>query len=101
MFWTLVFVLGSKVMTGQHSPLDIVGGALVAVIWALVVFPWSQSLGRRFLDRAVQASLAYPSLASVLVFLLTFEVTATFNNTHQVLTAGKQMVKLWRSSHAL
>ena len=101
MFWTLVFVLGSKVMAGQHSPLDIVGGALVAVIWALVVFSWSQSLGRRFLDRAVQASLAYPSLAGVLIFLMTFEVTATFNNTHQVLAAGKQMYRIWRSSHAI
>ncbi len=101
MIWTLVFVLGAKVMAGQHSPLDIVGGALVAVLWALVVFPWSQSWGRRFLDRVVQSSFAYPSLASVLIFLMTFEATTTFNNTHQVLAAGKQMVKLWRSSHAL
>jgi len=101
MFWTLVFVMGSKVMAGQHSPLDIVGGALVAVIWALVVFSWSQSWGRRLLDRAVQASLAYPSLAGVLIFLMTFEATATFNNTHQVLAAGKQMFRIWRSSHAI
>ena len=99
--WVTVFVLGSKVMSGQHAPLDIAGGALIAVVWALLVFSWSQSLGRRLLDRTVQASFAYPSLASVVVFLLTFEVSATFGNTHQLLSAGKQMFKLWRSSHAL
>lgn len=101
MTWTLVFVLGSKVMAGQHAPLDIVGGALVAVVWALVVLGWSQSWGRRLLDKTVHASFAYPTVAGVCVFLFTFEATTTFGNTHQLLAAGKQMYKLWRSSHAL
>lgn len=101
MSWTLVFVLGSKVMAGQHAPLDIVGGALVAVVWALVVLGWSQSWGRGLLDKTVRASFAYPTGAGVFAFLFTFEATTTFGNTHQLLAAGKQMYKLWRSSHAL
>jgi len=75
--WTFFVILAGKMISAQHTPLDIAAGAAVAVgELALIQYV----LRKRFsglLDRLTGLTLRYSALSSAIVFLIAFEVSST------------------------
>jgi len=75
--WTVVVIMGGKMISAQHTPLDIAAGATVAIVeLSLVQFV----LRKRFsglLEKLASLTLRYSALSSAIVFLVAFEVSST------------------------
>ena len=86
--WTALVVLGSRVITGQHSPLDIVAGALIGlVILGLMQYLCSRSL-RPLVDAVVRWTFRYQALSTALVFLLVFEAANALQDLRPLMELG-------------
>ena len=75
--WTLFVILAAKMISGQHTPLDVVAGAAVAICELAMI---QYVLRKRFngwLDRLTGLTLRYSALSSALIFLVAFEVSST------------------------
>jgi len=75
--WTLVVIMGGKMISAQHTPLDIAAGAMVAIVEvSLIQFV----LRKRFsglLEKLTSLTLRYSALSSAVIFLVAFEVSST------------------------
>lgn len=91
--WTFLVVLGSRVITGQHSPLDILAGAGIGVVilllFQLVLGKWL----RRWVDPLVNWTLRHQTLATALVFIAIFEAANTLQNLRPLLKTGVAIAK--------
>lgn len=91
--WTFLVVLGSRVITGQHSPLDILAGAGIGVVilllFQLVLGKWL----RRFVDPLVNWTLRHQTFSTVLVFIAVFEAANTLQNLRPLLKTGVAIAK--------
>lgn len=75
--WTLFVILAGKMIGAHHTPLDIAGGAAVAIA-ELAFVQWA--LRKRlsgWLDRLSGWSLRYTALSSAIIFAVVFEVSST------------------------
>lgn len=79
--WTIFAILLSRIITGMHSPLDIVTGAALgaASLFAaqLVFVRWFRGGATRLADLTIR----HQGLSAALLFLTLFEVTSTLVNT--------------------
>jgi undecaprenyl-diphosphatase len=86
--WTFLVLIASRVITGQHSPLDVTAGALVGfgILWVCqyVADHWLRGL----LDLAVNWSLRHQALATLFVFLALFEVSNTLQDLGSLIETG-------------
>jgi membrane-associated phospholipid phosphatase len=77
--WTLFVILAAKMITGQHTPLDIAAGAIVAVA---VLTAFRYAAARKWIDqlleRTSQMSLRHSAFSSALIFAVAFEMSSTF-----------------------
>ena len=75
--WTVLVILGGKMIGAHHTPLDIAAGAAVAVVELAII----QYVVRRgfsgWLDKLTGLTIRYSALSSALVFLVAFEVSST------------------------
>lgn len=82
--WTVVMILLSRIITGMHSPLDIVAGgglgvaAMLAIHWAL------NRPARRLGCRVADLTMRYEGLASAVLFFALFEVVSTLANSREL-----------------
>jgi undecaprenyl-diphosphatase len=94
--WTILAILGSRVITGQHSPLDIVAGAGIGVTILLLCQVVLQRGFRWLFDPLTNWTIKHPALSSGLIFAAIFEATNTLHNMRHLLktavTLGKQMI---------
>ncbi len=96
--WTLIVICGARMISGTHSPLDILAGLSIGggVLLALQ-FATRRWLSRP-LDAAGQWTIRHPALSSAALFLLLFEVANTLDNTRELLRmvagAGERLVGL-------
>jgi len=75
--WTAIVILGGKMISAQHTPLDIAAGAGVAIVELSAI---QYVLRKRFngiLERLTSLTLRYSALSSAIVFLVAFEVSST------------------------
>src|SRR2546423_6608296 len=75
--WTLFVILAGKMISGQHTPLDVAAGAAVAICELAMI---QYVLRKRFsgwLGRFTGLTLRYSALSSALIFLVAFEVSST------------------------
>jgi membrane-associated phospholipid phosphatase len=75
--WTLFVILAGKMIGAHHTPLDIAGGAAVAIA-ELAFIQWA--LRKRlsgWLERLSGWSLRYSALSSAIIFAVVFEVSST------------------------
>lgn len=75
--WTVFVILAGKMISGQHTPLDIAAGATVAIVELSVI---QYVLRKRFsglLEKLTSLTLRYSALSSAIVFLVAFEVSST------------------------
>lgn len=91
--WTWLAILGSRVITGQHSPLDILAGASIGIaILLLCQFVVGKGL-RRILEPLTQWTLRHPALSSALLFVALFEAANTLHNLRDLLKTGASIGK--------
>jgi len=75
--WTFFVILAGKMISAQHTPLDIAAGAAVAVgELALIQYVLRKKFSG-LLDRLTGLTLRYSALSSAIVFLIAFEVSST------------------------
>src|SRR5437762_5421030 len=75
--WTIFVILAGKVISGQHTPLDVAAGSAVAMVeLAIVQYVVRKKLGG-WLDKLSGLTLRYSAMSSAIVFLIAFEVSST------------------------
>lgn len=92
-FWALFVTLGSRVVTGQHSPLDIAVGSGIGIGILLIFQVVAENWGKRLIEPIVGWTLKHSAFASSLIFVFVFEATNTFENARYLLKSGKEIVK--------
>ncbi|HEY8225918.1 MAG TPA: phosphatase PAP2 family protein [Pyrinomonadaceae bacterium] len=84
--WTVFVILAAKMISAQHTPLDVAAGALVAVA-ELAAFryaaarKWFDAL----LDRVSQLTLRHSALSSAFIFAVAFEMSSTLVHVREFL----------------
>src|SRR5437016_6890703 len=66
--WTVLVILTGKMISGQHTPLDIAAGAAVAIAEVSIIQFAARRQLNRLLDKASGWTLRYSALSSALVF---------------------------------
>ena len=75
--WSVFVILAGKMISGQHTPLDVAAGATVAIAeLAMVQYVVRKKLGG-WLDKLSGLTLRYSAMSSAIVFLIAFEVSST------------------------
>jgi len=91
--WTFVVILGSRVVTGHHSPFDIWVGTAIAV---LVVVLFQVVLDRRLrplTEPIVNWTLRHQKLAAAFLFIVMFEVVNTLEDLDPIFELGAAIAK--------
>ncbi len=83
--WTFLIVLTSRIVTGMHSPFDIVAGTLIGGTIMLLAQLAARRWGRRLTEPVARWTIRHGALSSALIFLLVFEASSTLVNTQQLL----------------
>jgi membrane-associated phospholipid phosphatase len=91
--WTLLAILGSRVITGQHSPLDIVAGAGIGVMILLLCQAVIGKGLRRWSEPLTNWTLRHPAWSSALIFMALFEAANTLQNLRELLKTGAALGK--------
>jgi membrane-associated phospholipid phosphatase len=92
-FWTIFVTLASRIIIGQHSPLDIAAGAGIGIAILLSMQLVVGNLGKRLIDPIVNWTMKYSVLSSAMIFVVIFEATNTLQNIRPLLKLGKEIVK--------
>lgn len=91
--WTFLVMLSSRVITGQHSPLDILAGAgigiVILVLFQLVLGKWLQ----RLMNPIINWTLRHQAFATGLIFIAVFEIANTLQNLRPLLKTGVSIAK--------
>jgi membrane-associated phospholipid phosphatase len=75
--WTVFVILAGKMISAQHTPLDIAAGATVAIVeLAAIQYVVRKRFGG-WLEKLTGLTLRYSALSSAIVFLVAFEVSST------------------------
>ena len=91
--WTFFITLGSRVITGQHSPLDIAVGSGIGIGILLVSQFIIGNWGKRLIDPIVGWTLRNSALASAAIFIYVFEATNTLEDIRLLFKVGKEILK--------
>jgi membrane-associated phospholipid phosphatase len=75
--WSVFVILAGKMISGQHTPLDVAAGATVAMAELAVVQYFARKNLKGVLDKLTGLTLRYSALSSAIVFLIAFEVSST------------------------
>ena len=75
--WTVFVILAAKMISGQHTPIDIAAGSAVALVeLSLIQYAAQQRFGK-LLDKLTPLTLRYSALSSAIIFAVVFEVSST------------------------
>ena len=75
--WTVFVILAGKMISAQHTPLDIAAGAAVAMVELALVQYGMRTRLSGMLERLSGLTLRYSALSSAVVFLVAFEMSST------------------------
>lgn len=91
--WTLFVIYPSKLISGQHTLLDIAAGAMVGAVLLLACQFAASGVGDNFFNRLSEWTLKNRVWSSALLFVVVFELTSTLAHIREFLkfaaTAGK------------
>jgi threonine/homoserine efflux transporter RhtA len=93
LFWTIFVILGSRIITGHHSPLDIAVGSGIGIGILFIMQFVIGSLGKRLIDPVVNWTLKYSVFSSAVIFIFVFEATNTLENIRPLLKLGVAIAK--------
>jgi len=75
--WSVFVIIAGKLISGQHTPLDIAAGATVAITELAVIQYFVRQKFRGWLDSVTGLTLRYSALSSAIIFLIAFEMSST------------------------
>src|SRR5437868_5441042 len=75
--WTVLVILGGKMISAQHTPLDIAAGAMVAIVEVSLIQFVLRKQFSGLMERLTSLTLRYSALSSAVIFLVAFEVSST------------------------
>ena len=78
--WTVFVILGAKMISGQHTPIDIAAGSAVALVELSIIQYAAQQRMGRLLDKLTPLTLRYSALSSAIIFAVVFEVSSTLTH---------------------
>jgi len=82
--WTVLVILAGKMISAQHTPLDIAAGGLVAlVVLAIFRFAAARRPFDGLLARISQLTIRHGALSSALIFAIVFEMSSTLIHVRQ------------------
>lgn len=91
--WTLLAVIGSRVISGQHSPIDIASGVGIGSTILLLCHFVLARLLQRPLEGAANWTMRHSALSSVLIFAAVFEAMNSLLNLRDLLRSGATLGK--------
>ena len=83
--WTLCVIYPSKLISGQHTLLDITAGALVGAVLLLACQFLARGLGDKFFGYLSEWTLKNRVWSSALLFVVVFELTSTLVHVREFL----------------
>jgi membrane-associated phospholipid phosphatase len=92
-FWTFFVTLGSRVFTGQHSPLDIAVGSVIGISILLALQFIIGKLGKRLINPVVNWTIRNSALASSIMFIFMYEAVNTLQGVRHLLKTCKEIAK--------
>jgi len=82
--WTVLVILAGKMISAQHTPLDIAAGALVAlVVLAIFRFVAARRPFDGLLARISQLTIRHGALSSAFILAIVFEMSSTLVHVRQ------------------
>lgn len=82
--WTVLVILAGKMISAQHTPLDIVAGAFVALaVLAIFRFLAGRRLVDELLERISHLTIRHGALSSAFIFAVVFEMSSTLVHVRQ------------------
>lgn len=75
--WTVFVILAGKMISAQHTPLDIAAGAAVAIGELSLIQLILRKKFSGLLEKLTGLTLRYSALSSAIIFLVAFEVSST------------------------
>ncbi|MBC8030239.1 MAG: phosphatase PAP2 family protein [Pyrinomonadaceae bacterium] len=75
--WTVLVILGGKLITGAHTPLDIGASAAIAVSVLMIFRFAARSRLGHLLDKVSSLTLRHSALSSAILFAVVFEIAST------------------------
>lgn len=94
--WTILVIIAGRVITGQHSPLDIVAGATLGVFiltaCQTVVRGWLRSI----VDTAARWTLRHEVLTTVIIFVVLFEIANTLQDLNSLIDTGTAVARYFQ-----
>ncbi len=91
--WAVLVIMGSRIITGQHSPLDVVVGGGIGIVLLLLVQIIIGKGFRKLIDPMTRWTLRHQTLSSALIFIIIFEAANTLQNLRPLLKAGMAIGK--------
>jgi membrane-associated phospholipid phosphatase len=97
LIWTLAIIFPSKLISGQHTLLDILAGAMIGAILLFASQFLAGGLGDKILSYLSEWTLKNRVWSSALLFIVVFELTSTLTHIREFLkfiaTAGSFFLK--------
>jgi len=82
--WTLLVILGGKVILGLHTPLDIAAAAAIAAAWLGIIWTLAKLPLGRPLDGLTAWTAKHAALSSALLFVVVFEISSTLEHVQEL-----------------
>lgn len=84
--WTILVILMGKMISGEHTPLDILAGATVAICeLSIIQYAFRKRLSH-WLEKLTGLTVRYTALSSALIFAIAFEVSSTLIHVRALLS---------------
>jgi membrane-associated phospholipid phosphatase len=83
--WTVFVILAAKMISAQHTPLDILAGALVAIVeLAVLRYLVADRWVDKQLERLSQLTLRHSAVSTAFIFAVAFEMSSTLVHVREL-----------------
>lgn len=94
--WTILVILAGRVITGQHSPLDIIAGVTIGALMLTTCQTVVAVALQRIADAAARWTLRHEALTTAIIFVALFEVANTLQDLNSLIDTGAAVARYFR-----
>ncbi len=94
--WTILVIIAGRVITGQHSPLDVVAGAAIGILILTGCQTVVSVALRRIADAAARWTLRHEAITTAIVFVALFEISNTLQDLNSLIDTGAAIARYFR-----
>jgi len=93
LIWTATLILGAKIYSGMHFPVDVLGGAIAAAIGFFLVRLVAERPLKSLFHGAAQWTIEHGNVSSVLIFIVAFEIASSLGHLYPIISFAKIIIK--------